>query len=280
MPFSFKLPHLSLAPLLQLFMAQPPRPNLPHIFPDHDYSVSPKLWLLGLKSMDGEAEKCYTSKITYFKRQKGSRHEFLVVDIVHPSSGQVAHAVTDRAPKKFDNDGSKDKRTKQAIAPSISGSVAANDTVQFSGGRDVSKRASSDKLAEVTFEPGKLPVIHFAILLTTIGKHAPDYSIWKYQCYWYADTVYESTKALFEVRGEHTEDILSKVRGEYALGLPLMENSIPAIRKEYLVALEQYQEEEVNKEEARRAKENNVSFLNSKAFSYAYVLAADRATWP
>jgi hypothetical protein len=38
------------------------RLDLPYIFPNRDHTHSSDLWLLGLKSMDGGAEKCYIRK--------------------------------------------------------------------------------------------------------------------------------------------------------------------------------------------------------------------------
>jgi hypothetical protein len=161
-------------------MAQSPQPDFSYIFPSdrkHD-SHTPDHRLLGLKSMDGETQKCYIRKITYFKDRKPSFHEYLLMEIIHPGSVQVSFAVTERAPDKTD-----DYATKHAVSPSIYGRVAANDTVRIFGGPSISKLSSCNKLAESTFEPNKLPLLSLAVLLTVVSKHAPSYDVWEYQCY-------------------------------------------------------------------------------------------------
>jgi len=267
--------HLSPAPLLQFLMVQPRPTDLPYIFPDRDHTHSPHLWLLGLKSMDGGAEKCYIRKISYFKDRKPSFHEFLLMEIMHPCSVQVSLAITERTPKESDH-----YTSKQALSPSIYGRAAAHDTVRLPAGPHISKRSSRNKLAELTFEPNKLPLLNLAILLTVVSQHAPNYDVWDYQCYWYADTIYQSVKALFEPANEHIELALSKRRRKYLLGLPLPKGSVGPILEEYKMAMEKYQTEKITKERARRDKEKKVGSLDSKAVLCAHVLAGDRAGWP
>ena len=248
---------LSLAPLR--IMAQPHPLDLPYIFPDRDHTHSPDLWLLGLKSMDGRAEKGYIHKISYFKDRKPSFHEFILVEIMHPCSVQSSLAITERTPKESDH-----YTSKQALSPSISGRVPAHDTVRLPAGPHISKRSSPNKLAELTFEPDKLPLLKLAILLTVVSQYAPNYDVWDYQCYWYADTIYQSIKTLFEPANEHIEPALSKHRRKYLLGLPLPKGSVGPILEEYNMAMEKYETEKTTKEKARRDKEK-VGFLDSKA---------------
>jgi hypothetical protein len=256
-------------------MAQTPRPDFPYISPDRDYTHPPHLWLLGLKSMDGETEKCYIRKIIYFKHTKPSFHEFLLAEIIHPFSLQVSLAVIERAPKKTD-----DYAKKRAVSPSISGSVGANDTVRIFGDPDISKLSSHNKLAEMTFEHDELPLLNFAILLTVISKHAPNYDVWEYQCYWFADTIYQSVQTLFKPSKEHVEPALSKHRGKFLLGLPLRKDSVGAIIGEYEAAMEDDRNEKARKANARLAEEKKVGFSYFTAMLRIHVIAVDRATRP
>jgi len=258
-------------------MAQSARPYFPYIFPsDHEHdSHTPDHWLLGLKSMDSETEKCYIHKITYFKDRKPSFHEYLLTEIVHPGSVQASFAITERAPDKTD-----DSATKQAVSPSIYGRVAANDTVRVFGGPGISKLCSCNKLAELTFEPNKLPLLNLAVLLTVVSKHAPSYDVWEYQCYWYAGTIYQSAKALFKPSMEHVEPALSRRRGKYLLKLPPRKDSVEAIIGEYNAAMEDIRKEKIRKTNARLAEEKKVSFLDSTVILHVHVFTADRATRP
>jgi len=225
--------------------------------------------------MDGETEKCHIRKITYFKGRKPSYHEYLLVEIVHPNSVQASFAITERAPDKTD-----DSATKQAVSPSIYGRVAAKDTVQIFGGPGISKVSSCNKLAELTFEPNKLPLLNLAVLLTVVSKHAQNYDIWDYQCYWYADTIYQSVKTLFEPANEHIEPALSKHRGKYLLRFPARKDSVREIIREYEAAMEDDGKEKIRRTDARLAEEKKVGFLDSTARLRVHVYAVDRAARP
>jgi len=249
-------------------MAQCPQPDVPYIFPSdrgHN-SHSPDHWLLGLKSVENETEKCYIQKIIYFKHTRLSFHEFLRIEIIHPFSVQVSLAVVERASRKTD-----DYAKKRAVSPLISGSVGAHDTVRIFRDPDISKPSSHNKLAELTFEHDELPLLNFAILLTVISKHAPNYDVWEYQCYWFADTIYQSVQALFKPSTEHVEPALSKHRGNFLLGLPPRKDSVRDIIREYEAAMET---------NARLAEEKKVGFLDSTARLRVHVYAVDRAARP
>ena len=155
------------------------------------------------------------------------------MEIMHPCSVQSSLAVTKHTPKESNH-----YTSKQALSLSISGRVPAHDTVQLPAGPHISKQSSPNKLAELTFKPNKLPLLNLAILLTVVSQHAPNYDIWDYQCYWYADMIYQSVKALFEPANEHIELALSKHHQKYLLGSPLLNSLVGPILEEYKMAME------------------------------------------
>ena len=237
--------------------------------------------------MDGESTRCdyYVHKITYlkFKGRKRFLHEFLLIKIVHGSSGQALCVLTERSPQKGATATSRDDRrcSNQMIAHSVSGRVAAKDAVQVVGDDHISQLVSScDKLAELTFDPGKLRPLNLAILLTVVSNYAPDYDILDYQCYWYAATIYQSSKDLFHPSEEFVEAAPSNAPRKYVFGLPPSKDSVRAILTNYKLETKQYREEKMEKENARRAEEKKVGFLDPKALLCPHALAVDRAARP
>jgi len=251
----------------RILMAQS---HFPYIFPSdrgHN-SHTPDHWLLGLKSVDNETQKCYIRKITYLKARKPLFHEYLLVEIVHTGSVQASLAVTERVPEK--NDG---YSTKQAVSPSVYGRVAANDTVRIVGGTGISELPSHNKLSELQFDANELPLLNLAILLNVVRKHAQYYDVWKYQCYWYANTVYQSVQDLFKSRKDHVEPAFSKHRGKVLLGLPQRKDSVGAIIGEYNAAMEDIRKEKIKQTTARLADEKKVcSWIPLLYYMFTFLL--------
>ena len=195
-------------------------------------------------------------------------HEYLLVEIVHTGSVQASLAVTERVPEK--NDG---YSTKQAVSPSVYGRVAANDTVRIVGGTGISELPSHNKLSELQFDANELPLLNLAILLNVVRKHAQYYDVWKYQCYWYANTVYQSVQDLFKSRKDHVEPAFSKHRGKVLLGLPQRKDSVGAIIGEYNAAMEDIRKEKIKQTTARLADEKKVcSWIPLLYYMFTFLL--------
>ncbi|KAG2119290.1 hypothetical protein DEU56DRAFT_837042 [Suillus clintonianus] len=53
-------------------------------------------------------------------------------------------------------------------------------------------------LRELEFSASARPsAIQLSVLLSALSKHSPLYTVYQYQCYWYAHTVWEALKKLF-----------------------------------------------------------------------------------
>ncbi|KAG1811071.1 hypothetical protein EV424DRAFT_1542615 [Suillus variegatus] len=150
--------------------------------------------------------------MTYCKCHNGKQHEFLLLEFCHWNASQTATTilVVDRTvsnPDPENNSNGSSSRTSGIISPSASPTPAAVDNVFTTPNMN---SAIKTHLAKTFGSYTRLCTLDFstlgvegpsatqiAVLLSVVSQNAPRYHLYKTQCYWFAETVWEAVKHLF-----------------------------------------------------------------------------------
>jgi hypothetical protein len=222
------------APFIR-FMEHPPRPDIPHLFPSGEYTVPVTTWAASIRHLDG-VEGCLLSAVLHYKCEKDKQHEFLVVFIRHPSDA-ITVLCTDRSPKPVERSSPSSGEKLDGVSLLSSARLPANDRVMVS--RDGTEKTITERfkpfklLRSLRFQDQAGPTVsQFAVLLDVVNAHAPEYELYKSQCYWFAGVTYDTLKDLFDSQEDSTT--LSKLQRSSYLGLPITQaESSSAIKREY-----------------------------------------------
>ncbi|KAF8557870.1 hypothetical protein OG21DRAFT_134867 [Imleria badia] len=232
--------HHHLAALVWRFMSQPHPAYIPGLFTGSEYRVETRAWHDILRE---NASSCKLMRLEFCKTRGEKLHEFLILYFSHPTH-TVARAVVvvDRAVK----DRSQSSVLVSPCAP-YQKAVEALDRVHVLGQGDkldayLSKTYEQyDKLCILTYtlpdsEPTPQPpsAIHLSTLLLVVTNHQPNYNLYEYNCYWYANTIFEACKSLFP--GYQEDCNKHGDRGRCRLNVPMCAmHSLPDICREYHV---------------------------------------------
>jgi hypothetical protein len=159
------------------------------------------------------------------------------------------------------------------LLPWSGGNVRANDRVFIPGTRhyqslDRYRKSLRDKnyevLGTVTLTKS-MSVAELAILLRVVNEHSIHYDLLKYQCYWYAYTVWEVMRTHFG--GVVVDNALISKRGKY-MGITIRrEDSVGAITRSFKSAWKELCEEETRLKEQDEERLRQVNF---RAAGYIY----------
>ncbi|KIK36944.1 hypothetical protein CY34DRAFT_16036 [Suillus luteus UH-Slu-Lm8-n1] len=175
-------------------------------------------------------------------------HEFILLHFRHPVQHHaIAILVLDRTSRVecTENNGGSFRSVGQAsvLSPSVS-QVPAHDTISTTFNNPsaiesyLTQRYRSYRYhCYLDFPASARPsAMQVSVLLCGLSKHSPTYQLWQYQCYWYAHTVWEALKRLFDgcqettlidgrsqfwgqdvPRAESVEEVCKQYRVEWAL---------------------------------------------------------------
>lgn len=202
-----------LASLLHPFMSEPPAqlPQLRFNPPDGNIATPvTEWWSLMADYWDGGQEnlylKCSLRRIEFCKCSNGARHEFLVLFFGHWIDGSSAEAVicVDRTFKLRAQDDNSSKQFPGLLSHSSSEPSPALDSVSMVGSphdaklRLIQSHGPYTTLCTLRFSPSSAPsALEVSAVLFLVHQQAPVYNLIDSQCFWFADTVWRSLKALF-----------------------------------------------------------------------------------
>ena len=222
-------------------MSQPPPEYVPGLFAGSDYGVETRVWHEILR--DG-ASSCMLTHLEFCKTKGETLHEFLILYFSHPTHTVArAVAVVDRAVKDR-------SRSSGIFSPSVPSqtSTEALDRVHVMGQGDnlesyLSKTYGPyDKLCILRYpstnsDPSSLTsappsAVQVSTLMLVATNHQPNYNLYEYNCYWYADTIFEACKNLFPLGREECKK--HGDRGRCRLNFPMLDrHKLPDICDEY-----------------------------------------------
>lgn len=236
--------------LANLFMANPKPPDIDYLFPTTDLKmpVGPwaKLALIRGGSRD-IAKSTSVKNVTHYKSRRGKAHEKLLVElsVPRPESQDIVttYIITERGPDPDDKRENSDFSTgpspnpSSASLPQSGAIIHAVDRVVVYGTRTNQSlesyrrrlRKNYDALCTVT-PTIPMSLAQLAILMKVVNDHSVEYDI-KYQCYWYAYTVWETIRTHF--KGNVTENALEGKRGKYMGVRFRREDSVEAITENF-----------------------------------------------
>lgn len=156
------------------------------------------------------SSQCDLERMVFGKCTKDVQHEFILLHFRHPVQRHaVAVLVLDRTSRVecTENNGGSFRSVGQAsvLSPSVS-QVPAHDTISTTFNSlsalesYLTQRYRSYRfLSNLDFPASARPsAMQVSVLLCVLSKHSPTYRLWQYQCYWYAHTVWETLKTLFD----------------------------------------------------------------------------------
>jgi len=151
---------------------------------------------------------CALEQLSFCKATKSKRHEFIVLHFRHwdPSVTATARLIVDRAPNTSQRNNSYFKHS-SSIASSSALHTSALDSILITSNtvhletRLCKIYGSYKELCTLTFPATSKSACpsatQISVLLSVISQHAPDYQLCKFQCYWFASTIWETIKRLF-----------------------------------------------------------------------------------
>ncbi|KAG1834964.1 hypothetical protein DFJ58DRAFT_821114 [Suillus subalutaceus] len=244
-----------LATILHAFMSSPT--DLPGVFTQGDTRTPVGDWHSVLMTSELSSQ-CDLERMVFCKCTKDVQHEFILLHFRHPVQRHaVAVLVLDRTSRVecTENNGGSFRSVGQAsvLSPSVS-QVPAHDTISTTFNSPsalesyLTQRYRSYRfLSNLDFPASARPsAMQVSVLLCVLSKHSPTYRLWQYQCYWYAHTVWETLKTLFDgcqettlidgrsqfwgqdvPKAESVEEVCKQYRVEWAL----FENVVEERRK-------------------------------------------------
>ncbi|KAG2038633.1 hypothetical protein BDR03DRAFT_290115 [Suillus americanus] len=156
--------------------------------------------------------RCVLERLTFCKATKGKQHEFIVLYFRHwnASVPATARLVVDRAPNPSPKgNGSfipmmylSDITSSSALRTSAFDSVLITPNTVHWETYLRTIYGPYKELCTLTFSaPTSKSVCpsasQISVLLFVISRHAPNYHLCKFQCYWFASTIWETIKQLF-----------------------------------------------------------------------------------
>ncbi|KAG1761142.1 hypothetical protein EDD22DRAFT_780235 [Suillus occidentalis] len=252
-----------LATILHAFMATPT--DLPGVFTQGDTRTPVGDWHSVLMTSELSSQ-CNLERMVFCKCTKDVQHEFILLHFRHPVQRHaVAILVLDRTSRVecMENNGGSFRSVGQAsvLSPSVS-QVPAHDTISTTFNSPSALESyltqryhSYRSLSNLDFPASARPsAMQVSVLLCVLSKHSPTYQLWQYQCYWYAHTVWEALKRLFDGCQETT---LIDGRSQFwGRDVPRAE-SVEEVCKQYRVEWVLF--ENVVEERRRRKKEEERS---------------------
>ncbi|KAG2123309.1 hypothetical protein BD769DRAFT_915502 [Suillus cothurnatus] len=151
---------------------------------------------------------CALEQLSFCKATKSKQHEFIVLHFRHcdPSVTATARLIVDRAPNTSQRNNSYFKHS-SSIASSSALHTSALDSILITSNtvhletRLCKIYGSYKELCTLTFPATSKSACpsatQISVLLSVISQHAPDYQLCKFQCYWFANTIWETIKRLF-----------------------------------------------------------------------------------
>jgi hypothetical protein len=235
-----------------------PRPDLIHLFPRGKYVLPIIAWATNIRDY-GPSEECLINQVIHCKCKRGKEHEFLLVHALHQRSGRTVIMATDRSPESDLQAASKTER-KSIIS---SNDVDAYDRVFLSydgtEGTVTKDFEPFEKLQTLTFIYDLPTLLQFTVILTVVNHHAPQYSLYETQCFWFARSVWTLLKEVFPESAR--EDNPSKRASSY-FGFPIPQrDSISSLILEYQKHWSSVMDEAVAKQKDRERQEEQVSLF-------------------
>jgi hypothetical protein len=254
--------------------------EMDYILPLTDLRLQVDQWAL-LALVPGQSRNFakYTAvrSITQYKSKTDEEHETLLIILDTPSvgasPGKTTYMVTDRGPNQSDmatRSGKNPPLSPSSACPPATFSpsspeVRANDRIFVPGWEkyqpvDIYERKLKEEYnALCTVTPTRpMSLAQLAILLKAVSKHSVHYDLLKYQCYWYAYTVWEVVRTYFS--GAVTDDGLQRRRGKYKGVKIRREDSVEAATEMYGRAWTMLCEEEARTQQQEEAKILQVKF--------------------
>ncbi|KAI0299163.1 hypothetical protein BC826DRAFT_906637 [Russula brevipes] len=179
------------------------------LFPDTFYSTPLNTWAAAIQRAPLDAQNCLIDWVVHGKAKSNLEHEFLLVNAHHPSGAQITLGIDRYAERPpVAPEGATSTASSKSSGPGTSSSFSsffsrnADDRVQVSHDGTpapiLEQQGEFDVLSSITFaqtatagsdddtDPRRPSLLQFSILLRTIRKHFPSYSLLEYQCYFFA----------------------------------------------------------------------------------------------
>jgi hypothetical protein len=273
-------------------MAHPKPPEIDYLFPARrDLKISVNMWTT-LALVDSVRREIATGtvvkRVTHYKSRSGKAHEKLLVelDVHYPESQDIfpTYIITERGPDS--DSGSSELSLASSSNHSLSSRsqeerrVQADDRVvvyeRCPSLASVQRRLRGDYIILCTVTPTKsMTLAQLAILLKVVSNHSVEYDL-KYQCYWYAYTVWEVIRTHFD--GTVTNDELEHKRGKYLGKVVRKEDSVGEVTTAFDSEWRTYcDQENKEREDAREAAREAIREAEERA--EARGAAQERARW-
>ncbi|KAG1896787.1 uncharacterized protein F5891DRAFT_1245792 [Suillus fuscotomentosus] len=210
--------------------------------------------------------RCALEGLTFCKARKRKQHEFIVLYFRHWNVLVPATAVmvVDRAAKT-----SSKKNGYSAPIAHSSGiiSPAALQTLAFDSVSQVitpikdtqaeirkclrERYGKYKELCNHTFSDNSArpSATQISVLLSVISQHAPNYNLYRFQCYWFAMTIWEATKQLYP----DSEDTEAPWKGKHSRwhGIKMdSADSVDAVCEKYAMEWKLFEKEAERKKQA------------------------------
>ncbi|KAG2134948.1 hypothetical protein BD769DRAFT_1664881 [Suillus cothurnatus] len=154
--------------------------------------------------------RCVLERLTFYKAAKRKQHEFVVLYFRHWDASVHATAVlvVDRAPNASskDNGYSTPITHSSGITSPSASQTPALDSVFTTPNTGTAiqtylrrRYGRYKELCTLNFSATSTcpSATQISVLLFVISRHAPDYHLYRFQCYWFASTIWETIKRLF-----------------------------------------------------------------------------------
>ncbi|KAF8121010.1 hypothetical protein EV363DRAFT_1569964 [Boletus edulis] len=222
----------------------PPAPYVKGVFPLTRTSFqtynSPHEWLEALVDSDvAQVNRCLVEEVTHYKCTSGKEHEFLFLQVDLTGSSTKASILVDRSVQIQDTVAKSMLSSNTTFSstpecPAVDSMTCAY--TQSAGLKDLLSyrgiKGGYKVIQKLTYDPTvtRLLVLEFASLVQVTSSHAPSYSLYQNQCFWFAATIME---ALVELFPNVTRSPEPRKGGTYlSLNIP-MANSVLQVFQEY-----------------------------------------------
>jgi hypothetical protein len=185
------------------------------LFPNTFYTAPLETWADAIKRLSSEAERCFLEKVEHYKALSVLEHEFLVVYASDPSGSKIVLGV-DRNAQGSEKSLSTLVYAKSSPSPSSSSSEKGSPhlaydrvrvshdgtpapilywnspyvllySITFSPTSSLTASTSTSTSTSSNPDTRRVPsLLHLSVLLVTIRRRFPSYTLLQYQCYFFA----------------------------------------------------------------------------------------------
>ncbi|KAH7905301.1 hypothetical protein BJ138DRAFT_1106102 [Hygrophoropsis aurantiaca] len=178
--------------------------HIPGLFDTTTVTSGTQSWAHQVNTRGSLASKCFLREVHYCKYTYGVGHEFLVVLIYYLPTMEVALLRIERTVEIPNDSSFATSPHSSSLVLESSGLGSSKTHVALDSVTSVPYTSSPPStwgkynvLETLTFTSNPPSVQHLAVLLETVSVSAQNYQLWRFQCFWFADSVYQVLKKKF-----------------------------------------------------------------------------------